>query len=383
MKKITAIITALALITIMAGCGKNDSRSESEISTSESDIVETSAAETKPPTDPEPEGLKLSNDVYGYSLDVPESLDTTDGSLIDGHEVISQTDYIMINSSESKDNLNVVVETSKSPDSFDKNTKESYKKQCDALGIFRNFAVNTFEKTKIAGYDAIYVETSAKNPDGEKFSQIQVIVNRTDEDAPYCYTFTYTDYSGTLTDEFRKSVESIEMTTPVKSAASADEHAGEPFTFDMFEGMELNLPDDWKITEGESDTPHVVTGDRAMFAPSALGDASNFLVTISESSDNEEDFLTYTQEDFEALLSGSYQDIKTVSFESLNVDGYDAFKYVCDITGEDTKDLNLRLTMLFINCPDRNAGIMLCLTDFNQNNKDTADKLETLIKFTK
>ena len=69
--------------------------------------------------------------------------------------------------------------------------------------------------------------------------------------------------------------------------------------------MELSLPDDWKITEGESDTPHVVTGDRAMFAPSALGDASNFLVTISESSDNEEDFLTYTQEDFEALLSGS------------------------------------------------------------------------------
>lgn len=65
----------------------------------------------------------------------------------------------------------------------------------------------------------------------------------------------------------------------------------------------------------------------------------------------------------------------------MKVGKYDAFKYIYNVGGEDTEDLDLRQTMLFINCPDKETGVMVCLTDFNQNNSDISDTLETLIKF--
>ncbi|MGN1481802.1 hypothetical protein [Porcipelethomonas sp.] len=385
MKKITALIMVLAIMAAV-GCSSDSNSSVSDESI-DAETVVTQAQETVPETteeatEPEAYGLVLSNDVYGYSLILPDGLNSLNGEIIDDPEVISQTDYIMINSSTSKDNLNVVVESAKTPESFDGYTKESYKEQCDALGVFKNFTVNTFEKTKVDGFDAFYIETSAQNPDGEDFSQIQIIVNRYDEAVPYCYTFTYTDYSGTLRDEYSKSADSISMTEPEKSASAEDEHAGEPFTFEMCKGLEFSAPDGWKITEGESETPHVITGDQAMFSPPELGDVSNLIVTVSESADNNDDFLTYTQEDFEALLSDSYQGIKTVSFKTVKVGNYDAHKFICDINDEDTQDLNLRQTMLFINCPDKNSGILICLTDYNQKNSKISDTLETLIKFT-
>ena len=166
-----------------------------------------------------------------------------------------------------------------------------------------------------------------------------------------------------------------------KSDDTVDELAGEPFTFEMCEGMTFDAPDGWTLTEGESDTPHLVSEDRAMFSSSKAEDVSNLLITISSGSDDNEEFLNYTQEDFEALLSGTYTKIESLSFEAVKVGKYDAFKYIYNVEGEDTEDLDLRQTMLFINCPDKEAGVMVCLTDFNQNNSDISDTLETLIKF--
>lgn len=377
MKKLTALLLAASMLMVTAGCTGNEKSSVSESSATE--IIET-AETTEVPTEPVSDGITLNN-TYGYSLILPEGIDSVNGEKITDIKIDSDVDYIMINSSASKDNLNVVVESGKDKATFDSYTKEVFQEQCEALGVFTNFKVNKYERTEIQGFDAIHIETSAESPDGDTFSQIQIIVNRAEKDADFCYTFTYTDYSNTLTEEYKKSIESIKMIDAEKSDDTADELSGEPFTFEMCEGMTFDAPNGWTITEGESDTPHLVTEDRAMFSSSKAEDVSNLLITISSGSDDNEEFLKYTQEDFEALLSGTYTEIESLSFEAVKVGKYDAFKYIYNVEGEDTEDLDLRQTMLFINCPDKEAGVMVCLTDFNQNNSDISDTLETLIKF--
>lgn len=379
MKKLTALLLAAAMLAAV-GCSKKEESSVSETSAAE-EITETVTEETtEAPTEPVPDGMVLSS-TYGYCLVLPEGIDSVNGEKLDESGLKSDVDYIMVNSSTTKDNLNVVVEPGKDAATFESYTEEVFQEQCEALGVFTDFKVNKYERTKIDGFDAIRIETSAKNPDGEAFSQTQIIVNRAEENANYCYTFTYTDYTGELTGEYQKSIESITMTAAEKSSETADEHAGEPFTFEMCEGMTFDAPDGWTIIEGESETPHLVSEDRAMFSPSEANDVSNLLITISGESDDNEKFLEYTQEDFEALLSDTYDEIESLSFEQVKVGKYDAFKYVYNVGGEDTEDLDLRQTMLFINCPDKKTGIMVCLTDFNQNNSDISDTLETLIKF--
>lgn len=381
MKKLTALLLAATMLVITAGCTNNEKSSVSESSAIEIiETAETTEETTEQPTEPVSDGITLSN-TYGYSLVLPEGIDSINGEKITDTEIESDIDYIMVNSSTSKDNLNVVVESGKDKDTFDSYTKEVFQEQCESLGVFTNFKVNKYERTEIEGFDTIHIETSAENPDGDTFSQIQIIVNRAEKNADYCYTFTYTDFSNTLTDEYKKSIESIKMIDAEKSDDTADELSGEPFTFEMCEGMTFDAPDGWIITEGESDTPHLVTEDRAMFSSSKAEDVSNLLITISSGSDDNEEFLKYTQEDFEALLSGTYTKIESLFFKAVKVGKYDAFKYIYNVGGEDTEDLDLRQTMLFINCPDKETGIMVCLTDFNQNNSDISDTLETLIKF--
>ncbi len=381
MKKLTSLLLAASLLVITAGCTDNEKSSVSESSAAE--IIETAditEETTQAPTEPISDGITLSN-TYGYSLILPKGLDSINSEKIKDTKIESDVDYIMINSSTSKDNLNVVVEQGKDKDTFDGYTKEVFQEQCEALGVFTNFKVNKYERTQIEGFDTIHIETSAEAPDGDTFNQIQIIVNRAEKDADYCYTFTYTDFTDSLTEEYKKSIESITMTKAEQNSQTADEHAGEPYTFKMCEGMTFDAPDDWTITEGESDTPHLVAEDRAMFSSSKEKDVSNLLITISNESDDNEKFLKYTQKDFEALLSGTYTKIESLSFESVKVGKYDAFKYIYNVGGEDTEDLDLRQTMLFINCPDKDTGIMVCLTDFNQNNSDISETLETLIKF--
>lgn len=381
MKKLTVLLLAATILVITAGCTKDEKSSVSESSATETiETAETTEETTEAPTETVSDGITLSN-TYGYSLVLPEGIDSINGEKVTDTKIESDVDYIMVNSSTSKDNLNVVVEPGKDKDTFDSYTKEVFQEQCEALGVFINFKVKKYERTEIEGFDTIHIETSAENPDGDTFSQIQIIVNRAEKAADYCYTFTYTDFSNTLTEEYKKSIETITMINAEKNSQTADELAGEPFTFEMCEGMTFDAPDNWTITEGESDTPHLVSEDRAMFSSSKAEDVSNLLITISGDSDDNEEFLKYTQEDFEALLSGTYTKIESLSFELVKVGKYDAFKYIYNVGGEDTEDLDLRQTMLFINCPDKETGVMVCLTDFNQNNSDISDTLETLIKF--
>ena len=381
MKKLNSLLLAAALLVITAGCTNNEKSSVSESSATEIIETENTTEETtQAPTEPISEGITLSN-TYGYSLILPNGIDSINSEKVTDTKIESDVDYIMVNSSTSKDNLNIVVEPGKDKDTFDSYTKEVFQEQCEALGVFTNFKVNKYERTEIEGFDAIHIEISAENPDGNTFNQIQIIVNRAEKDADYCYTFTYTDFTDTLTEEYKKSIETITMTKATQNSQTADEHAGEPYKFKMCEGMTFDAPDNWIITEGESDTPHLVSEDRAMFSSSKEKDVSNLLITISTGSDDNEKFLKYTQKDFEALLNGTYTKIESLSFESVKVGKYDAFKYIYNVGGEDTEDLDLRQTMLFINCPDKDTGIMVCLTDFNQNNSDISDTLETLIKF--
>jgi hypothetical protein len=378
MKKLKVLILISAMILSVTGCNKKTEDS-SQSSANETTVLETTEAVTQAATEPVQEGLILSN-TYGYSLVLPEGIDTVNGEKIPESGLASEVDYVMVNSSTTKDNINVVAESGKDKKTFDSFTEDTFKQQCEALGVFTDFKINKYEVTKVDGFDAIHVETSAKNPDGETFSQTQIIVNRAEENAPYCYTFTYTDYTGKLKDEYQKSIESIKMTDAPK-ATEKDEYAGEPFTFDSCKGMEFNAPDGWTITEGESDTPHNVSADRAMFSPSEVGDVSNLLVTVSDGADENDSFLKYTQDDFIALLGDTYSDISPVSFETIKVGNYDAHKFVYDVSDDETEELNLRQTMLFINCPDTKKGIMVCLTDYNQKNSKISDTLETLIKF--
>lgn len=380
MKKLTALLLTAAMLVITAGCTKKEESSVSETSTAEitEAVTEKTTQET---TKPVPDGLTL-NSTYGYSLMLPEGIDSVNGEKIKDSEYISNTDYIMVNSSTSKDNLNVVVESGKDKATFDSYTKETFQEQCEALGVFTNFKVNKYERTEIEGFDAIHIETSAENPDGEAFSQIQIIVNRAEKDADYCYTFTYTDYTNTLTEEYKKSIESITMIDSEKSGETADEHAGEPYEFEMCEGMTFDPPDGWTVIQGESETPHVITGNSAIFSSSELNGLSNLMITVSEGADDNESFTQYTKEDFETLLSSTYDNIEISAFDKTKVEDYDAFKLTCNIT--DSEELPYIQTMLFINCPDKETGIMMCLTNYYHNDTDISDitdNLEKLIKF--
>ena len=125
-------------------------------------VIITNAEET---AEPVPDCLTLTG-TYGYSLILPDSIDSVNGDKITGSEYISNTDYVMVNSSTSKDNINVVVEPGKDKDTFDSYTKEVFQEQCEALGVFTNFKVNKYERTEIQGFDAIHIETSAESPEG-------------------------------------------------------------------------------------------------------------------------------------------------------------------------------------------------------------------------
>lgn len=383
MKKLTAlIILTAAVLASASGCNKKDESSVSE--TPSAEITEAVTEETEPETsEPVPDGITLSG-TYGYSLILPESIDYVNGEQITGSDYISDADYIMINSGTSKDNLNVVIEPGKDKTVFDSYTKEVFQEQCEALGVFTNFKINKYERTEIQGFDAIHIETGAENPDGEAFSQIQIILNRAEDGADYCYTFTYTNYTNTLEDEYRKSIESITMTDAEKSGETADEHAGEPFTFEMCQGMTFDAPDGWNVIQGESETPHVITGNSAMFSSSELNGLSNIMITVSEGADDNERFTAYTQEDFEILLSNTYDNIEISSFDKIKIGDYDAFKLTCNITYEKSEQLPYMQTMIFINCPDKETGIMMCLTNYNHNETDISnitENLEQLIKF--
>lgn len=123
MKKLTAlIILTAAVLAIASGCNKKEESSVNK--TPSAEITEAVTEETAEETaEPVPDCLTLTG-TYGYSLILPDSIDSVNGDKITGSEYISNTDYVMVNSSTSKDNINVVVEPGKDKDTFDSYTKE-------------------------------------------------------------------------------------------------------------------------------------------------------------------------------------------------------------------------------------------------------------------
>ena len=112
MKKLTAlIILTAAVLAIASGCNKKEESSVNK--TPSAEITEAVTEETAEETaEPVPDCLTLTG-TYGYSLILPDSIDSVNGDKITGSEYISNTDYVMVNSSTSKDNINVVVEQGK------------------------------------------------------------------------------------------------------------------------------------------------------------------------------------------------------------------------------------------------------------------------------
>ena len=120
MKKLTALIiltVTAAVLAIASGCNKKE-----ESSVNKTPSAEITEAVTEETAEPVPDCLTLTG-TYGYSLILPDSIDSVNGDKITGSEYISNTDYVMVNSSTSKDNINVVVEPGKDKDTFDSYAK--------------------------------------------------------------------------------------------------------------------------------------------------------------------------------------------------------------------------------------------------------------------
>ena len=363
---------------------KNDSSSQSSESNSAAESTESVTEEsTEPATEAETEpaisGIKAENPVYGYSLIIPESLNKKDGSVI-SDTVTYEDDYAMFENA-SGDNLNIAVDDVMTDDEWKSQTKEKCQKEYEDLyeymGMSTTIEITTFDSIKINEYDAYRIEIDGKNENGSQFSQIQIIVNRkNDTSAPYCYTFTYTDYSGSLEALCENSIESIKFFDTKAPSAPIDENAGEPFTFDS--GFEFSAPKGWNYITDNNSISHEITGNQAEFS---ADDGGSIIITVSDEADDEDNFKAYTQQDVELLFAKSFEsfdDFKVLSFDSFNVDKYNAHKIKYKIS---MGELEIHQTILMINCPDKNKGVCLILSDYGAGYDDISNNLEKTIKF--
>ena len=74
----------------------------------------------------------------------------------------------------------------------------------------------------------------------------------------------------------------------------------------------------------------------------------------------------------------SFDDFNVLSFDSFNVDKYNAHKIKYRIS---MGELEIHQTILMINCPDKNKGVCLILSDYGAGYDDISNNLEKTIKF--
>ncbi|MDE5916998.1 MAG: hypothetical protein K2G62_02595 [Oscillospiraceae bacterium] len=383
--KIFSIVLAAMTAMMFSSCDKkNDSSSQSSESNSAAESTESVTEESTEPateadTEPAISGIKAENPVYGYSLIIPESLNKKDGSVI-SDTVTYEDDYAMFEGA-SGDNLNVVIDNVMTDEEWSARTKEKcqeeYEDLYEYMGMSTAIEITAFDSVNIDGYDAYRIEIDGKNENGSQFSQIQIIVNRkNDTSAPYCYTFTYTDYSGSLEEFCENSIESIKFFDTKAPSTPIDENAGEPFTFDS--GFEFSAPEGWNYVTDNNSISHEITGNQAEFS---ADDGGSIIITVSDEADDEDNFKAYTQQDVELLFAKSFEsfdDFKVLSFDSFNVDKYNAHKIKYKIS---MGELEIHQTILMINCPDKNKGVCLILSDYGAVYDDISNNLEKTIKF--
>ncbi|MCI8775976.1 MAG: DUF1795 domain-containing protein [Oscillospiraceae bacterium] len=384
--KIFSIVLAAMTAMMFSSCDKkNDSSNQSSQSNSAAESTESVTEEsTEPATEAETEpailGIKAENPVYGYSVIIPESLNKKDGSVISDTVAAYEDEYAMFEG-ESGDNLNIVIDDAMTDEEWRSRTKEKFQKEYQDLyeymGMSTTIEITAFEAVKIDGFDAYRLEIDGKNENGSQFSQIQIIVNRNnDTSAPYCYTFTYTDYSGSLEELCDNSINSIKFTDTKAPSAPVDENAGKPFAFNS--GFEFSAPEGWSYVTDDNSISHEITGNQAEFSADGGG---SIIITVSDEADDENNFKAYTQQDVELLFAKSFEsfdDFNVLSFDSFNVDKYNAHKIKYRIS---MGELEIHQTILMINCPDKNKGVCLILSDYGAGYDDISNNLEKTIKF--
>ncbi len=386
MKKFKVISAVLAVMIAMSlsACGKEESKPDSTDETqavSETVPATEAQTETEPETEaetqPQYEGLVIENTAYGYTIAAPEGIDSSDSKTALTGVVSITDDFYMLKSLESDDNLNIAVGNVISEDEWNSYTKESltsdYNSLYEQLGVNTTCEVTKLEKSKISGCDAYFITTIGKNEDGTEFTQTQVIVNRQDSGAEFSYTFTYTDYTGTL--DMEESIKSISFTAadgPAEAVGAVeDANAGEPFVFDC--GLEFTAPEGWKLDTEEAS--HNVEGSELEFT--SPNENAYLYVTVSETADDEETFNSYTEQDIETTFGASFESCEVNSFENIEISGYKAIKASC--TGK-YGDMEIKQTVLMINCPDKDKGICVLLSDFDGGAEDISNMLEKTVE---
>ncbi|MGN0621468.1 MAG: hypothetical protein ACI4I9_06340 [Porcipelethomonas sp.] len=383
MKKIRILSAVLAVIMSLTftACGGREKESSSEKIAETSEVTEAEETqaeepETEPETEPQSEGLIIENPVYGYRITAPETINSEDGTTVLNGNVSTADELYIIGSAESDDNLNISVETVISDEEWASYNAEYFQEEYESLYAYLEISttieIKSFEAVSVSGNDAYRVELDGKNEDGSEFSQTQIIVNRKDDSAPYCYTFTYTDYTGTLNPE--ASISSISFTDASGPVTAVDENAGEPFVFDC--GAEFTAPEGWSMITDDGTVSHQISGGEAEFT--SPDNTSSIYITISETADDEEAFRSYTQQDIESLFSSSFDSFNVNSFKSFNIENYDAHK-IC-YTGL-FGDSEFTQTILMINCPDIDKGICIMLSDFSGTADKISETLENTIIF--
>lgn len=388
MKRLKIMLIALtaALALTLTACGKKESdktqSSSAETSAAtEAATEEPTAAETEPVTEAEihqaTAELVIENPAFGYRIAPPENVNSEDGEKAVAGVVTTEDDFYMLTKIGSEDNINVAVGEPVAAEEWNAYTKESFQQEYqdlyDSMGLDCQIQTESLEFLKISGQDAFRLVLRGKNGNGTEFLQTQISINRADPSANYNYTFTYTDYSGTL--EIEDSINSIELIDAVGVTQKVDEHAGEPFVFDG--NIEFTAPENWTPADDGAEVDHKVTGEEIEFCSPDM--MSSIYISITDESDDEETFKSYTQDDMADMLGASSDSIDIKSFDSITIDGHSAYKFTYFA---DAGEYSYIQTIILINCPDINKGVCVIYSNFGSGEIDEISKtLEDMIKF--
>ncbi len=253
-KQLCAFLSALILTASLSGCGgsdskdKDSSKSESAVLSSEEssgtdntdtdsssedewDIKRISELEDWCRKDDEHKGVYVANGLEtGVNLYVPSEIRVYNEKVYDGKQSCCpeklptpEEPFIMTDMDMKSNFIFYVADDDNSVSDFCNTTKEDVAalyEQASAT-VISDMEILSFDLGRINSYPAIKIVSSG-DVNGEKYTQTQLIVyaylpvRSGNESRCAVYTFTYTDYSGTLSDKIDDSISSLDFVNAVE-----------------------------------------------------------------------------------------------------------------------------------------------------------------------
>lgn len=230
-KNLFAVSAALAICISFTACSENNSSKKNKTSSAAESNNEMSAeipakitvSPKSKLTEREYKGYYIANGITtGINLHAPEGLTVTDCETFENSDgtftcmpecVPTASKPFVISDESGKDNMNFFASAGPGQEEFKKITKESYEEEYvkGVSDYFTDVEIKDFESFEIENYPALKAVIKAEY-NGETFEQTQVILDVAEYgcQSGYMYTITYTDYSGTLKEKIRDSIDSID-----------------------------------------------------------------------------------------------------------------------------------------------------------------------------